>query len=101
VHWYRNIFSHLPSTKVREVAEMLKTIHASEDSVTAREKAIQVIDKLRESRLSKVAELVTAAVEEMLTYYAFAEEHWRRIRTINLLERILREIRRHARESRA
>jgi putative transposase len=28
VHWYRNIFSHVPSTKVREIAAMLKAIHA-------------------------------------------------------------------------
>jgi Transposase, Mutator family len=27
VHWYRNIFSHVPSTKVREIAAMLKAIH--------------------------------------------------------------------------
>jgi transposase-like protein len=33
VHWYRNIFSHVPSTKVREIAAMLKAIHASEDIV--------------------------------------------------------------------
>jgi hypothetical protein len=32
-----------------------------------------------------------------LTYYAFPEEHWRRIRTNNPLERILREIRRRTR----
>jgi putative transposase len=38
-----------------------------------------------------------AAVEETLTYYAFPEEHWRRIRTNNPLERILREIRRRTR----
>src|SRR6187397_2953622 len=31
VHWYRNVFSHVPSTKVREIAAMLKAIHASED----------------------------------------------------------------------
>jgi len=31
VHWYRNIFSHVPSTKVREIAAMLKAIHAGED----------------------------------------------------------------------
>jgi putative transposase len=31
--------------------------------------------------------------EETLAYYAFPEEHWRRIRTNNPLERILREIR--------
>jgi transposase-like protein len=38
-----------------------------------------------------------AAVEETLTYYGFPEEHWRRIRTNNPLERILREIRRRTR----
>ena len=30
VHWYRNIFSHVPAGKMREVALMLKAIHASE-----------------------------------------------------------------------
>jgi transposase-like protein len=42
VHWYRNIFSHVPSTKVREIAAMLKAIHASEDLAAAREKANRV-----------------------------------------------------------
>jgi Transposase, Mutator family len=97
VHWYRNIFNHVPSTKVREIAAMLKAIHASEDLAAAREKAIRVIDKLRGLRLSRAAELVETAVEETLTYYAFPEEHWRRIRTNNPLERILREIRRRTR----
>ena len=97
VHWYRNIFSHVPSTKVREIAAMLKAIHAGEDIVAAREKAIRVIEKLRGLRLTRAAELVEAAVEETLTYYAFPEEHWRRIRTNNPLERILREIRRRTR----
>ena len=63
----------------------------------AREKAIRVIEKLRGLRLSRAAELVEMAVEETLTYYAFPEEHWRRIRTNNPLERILREIRRRTR----
>jgi hypothetical protein len=43
VHWYRNMFGHVPSTKFREVTAILKTIHASEDIVVAREKAIQVM----------------------------------------------------------
>jgi hypothetical protein len=97
VHWYRNIFSHVPSTKVREIAAMLKAIHAGEDIVAAREKAIRVIEKLRALRLTRAAELVEAAVEKTLAYYAFPEEHWRRIRTNNPLERILREIRRRTR----
>jgi transposase-like protein len=71
VHWYRNIFSHVPGSKVREIAAMLKAIHASEDIVAAREKASRVIEKLRALRLIKAAELAEAAVEETLTYYAF------------------------------
>jgi putative transposase len=59
VHWYRNIFSHVPSTKVREIA-VLKAIHASEDVVAAREKAIRVIEKLHGFRLTKAAELAEA-----------------------------------------
>ena len=97
VHWYRNIFSHVPSTRVREIAAMLKAIHASEDLAAAREKAIRVIEKLRGLRLSRAAERVEAALEETLAYYAVPEEHWRRIRTNNPLERILREIRRRTR----
>ena len=62
---------------------MLKAIHAGEDIVAAREKAVRVIEKLRGLRLSRAAELVEMAAEETLTYYAFPEEHWRRIRTNN------------------
>jgi putative transposase len=65
--------------------------------VAAREKAIRVIEKLRALRLTRAADLVEAAVEETLAYYAFPEEHWRRIRTNNPLERILRGIRRRTR----
>ena len=38
VHFYRNVFSHVPSTKVREVTHMLKAIHAQENRKAAQEK---------------------------------------------------------------
>jgi putative transposase len=41
--------------------------------------------------------LVVAGVEEALYYYAFPREHWRSLRTINPLERLLREVRRRTR----
>jgi putative transposase len=97
VHWHRNVLSHVPSTKVREIAAMLKAIHASEGAVAAREKSIRVIEKLQAPRLTRAAELAEVAVEETLTYYAFPEEHWRRIRTNNPLQRVLREIRQRTR----
>jgi putative transposase len=97
VHWYRGLFSHVPREKVREVAAMLKAIHAQEDRAAAEAKARDVVAKLRAARLRKVAELVEAGVAETLAYYAFPEPHWRRIRTNNPLERIIREIRRRTR----
>ncbi|MEZ5776675.1 MAG: IS256 family transposase [Hyphomicrobiaceae bacterium] len=97
VHFYRNVFSHVPRPKMREVAAMLKAIHAAEDLGAAQEKAQQVVAKLRDQRLTSAAELVEASIAETFGYYAFPEEHWRRIRTNNPLERILREIRRRTR----
>ena len=94
VHFYRNVFSHVPAGKLREVALMLKAIHAQEDLPAAQGKAAEVVARLKDMRLSKAAELVETAVSETLAYYAFPEEHWRRIRTNNPLERIMREIRR-------
>jgi hypothetical protein len=58
---------------------MLKAIHASEDIMAAREKAIRMIEKLRGFRLIKAAELTEAGVEETLSYYASPEEHWWRV----------------------
>ena len=97
VHWYRNVFSQVPREKVREVAAMLKAIHAQEDRPAAEAKARDVVAKLRAAKLRKAAELVEQGVAETLCYYAFPEPHWRRIRTNNPLERIIREIRRRTR----
>jgi len=38
VNWSRSIFSHVPSTKVREIAAMLKAIHVGEDIAAAQQK---------------------------------------------------------------
>lgn len=97
VHFYRNVFSLVPKSKVREVAQMLKAIHACEDRHAAVAKAQAVIAKLRAIKLPKAAELVQEAVNDTLAYYGFPSQYWRSIRTNNPLERILREIRRRTR----
>jgi len=97
VHFYRNVFTAVPKGKVKEVAAMLKAIHAQEDRKEAAKKAASVVKKLKSMRLTKAAETVEAGIEETLSYYHFPREHWRRIRTNNPLERIMREIRRRTR----
>jgi Transposase, Mutator family len=70
VHFYRNVFSHVPNGKVADVARMLKAIDAQEHR-----RAAQVEQK----------------VGETMTYYAYPSTHWRQIRTNNPLERLIRE----------
>jgi putative transposase len=97
VHWYRNVFSVVPRGRRKEVAAMLKAIHAQEDRPAAREKAEAVAVKLEAMKLGQAASIVRAGVDETLSYMAFPREHWTRIRTNNMLERIMREIRRRTR----
>ncbi len=97
VHFYRNVFSHVASTKVREVAHMLNAIHASEDRSAAKTKSNEGIAKLKALRRAKAAELVAGSITETFAYYAFPDQHWIKLKTNNPLERLRREIRRRTR----
>ena len=97
VHFYRNVFTVTPKGRRKEVAAMLKAIHAQEDRSAARQKAADVVKKLEKMRLGKAAGIVRDGIEETLSYMNFPREFWRRIRTNNPLERIMREIRRRTR----
>ena len=56
-----------------------------------------MVEKLKAMKLKKAAEKVAESVAETLTYYRFPSEHHRQIRTNNMLERVMREIRRRTR----
>lgn len=97
VHFYRNVFTAVPNNKVKEVAGMLKAIHAQEDRDAALTKAAAIVERLESMKLSKAAGIVREGIAETLSYYYFPREHWLKIRTNNMLERIMKEIRRRTR----
>jgi transposase-like protein len=97
VHFYRNVFTAVPRGKAKDVAAMLKAIHAQEDQASAQAKAALVVEKLQGMRLGQAAEVVRAGIMETLSYMAFPREHWRSLRTNNPLERVMRELRRRTR----
>lgn len=97
VHFYRNVFSVVPRSKIKVVAKMLKAIHAQESKSAAQDKAKQVIKSLQEMKLKEAAAKIENSIDETLTYTAFPFEHWTRIRTNNVIERLNREIRRRTR----
>jgi putative transposase len=97
VHFYRNVFTNVPHTKVADVAAMMKAIHAQEDRQAALQKATLVVEKMKVMKLPAAARTVEEGIGETLTYTEFPREHWRKIRTNNPMERVMREIRRRTR----
>ncbi len=55
------------------------------------------VAELRAMKLKEAAKKVEDGIEETLTYCDFPSEHWARIRTNNVIERLNREIRRRTR----
>ena len=82
VHFYRNVFSVVPKSKMKTVAKMLKAIYTQESKKASREKAQAVAAELREMKLKEAAKKI---------------EDGTRIRTNNAIERLNREIRRRTR----
>ena len=77
---------------------MLKAIHAQESRDAAdRKVASDSLKICAPPRCTRPRILVERGVSETLTYYAFPDVHWQKIRTNNPLERIMKEIRRRTR----
>ena len=78
-------------------ADRLLVFDDQESKKASREKAKAVVAELRAMKLKEAAKKVEDGIEETLTYCDFPSEHWTRIRTNNVIERLNREIRRRTR----
>ena len=66
---------------------------AQESKKAAREKARAVVEELCSMKLNEAVKKVEDGTEETLTCCDFPSEHWTRIRTNNVIERLNQEIR--------
>jgi transposase-like protein len=82
---------------MKQVSKMLKAIHAQESKKAAKEKAKTVAEELKQMKLLEAAQKLEAGIDETLSYMSFPYEHWSKLRTTNMVERINREIRRRTR----
>ena len=73
VHAYRNVFTHVPRTKMRHVSAMLKAIHAQESREAALAKADDVVAALRSMKLKTAADWVAEHIDE--TYISLDSEY--------------------------
>ena len=94
VHWMRNALSHVTNKDQRPmVAAMIRTVFAQGDAKAASEQWRKVADDLR-PKFPKLAKLMDGAENDVLAFMAFPKEHWAKIYSTNLIERLNREVKR-------
>jgi putative transposase len=95
-HKGRNVAGKVRRKNQDECLAGMKKIYNQDN----RQEAIKVYRKWEERWKSEEPEAVACVakdLEEMLTFYSMPKEHWKKVRTTNLIERIFREVRRRTR----
>lgn len=96
-HLQQNAQAYVPrQTMKQEVAATIRDIFNASQRSTAEFLLQKAVEKYAESA-PKLADWLEANIPQGLTVFSFRESHRRRIRTVNGLERLNREIRRRTR----
>ena len=91
VHFLRDCLGHARNDQHGLLAALIRPVFQAEAGEQARERLGEAIGQL-ERPLPKVAALLEQAEEDVLAFYGFPAEHWRKLRSTNPLERFNREI---------
>jgi transposase-like protein len=91
VHFLRDCLGHARSDQHGLLGALIRPIFNAENVAAARDKLSEAVATL-EGTLPKVATMLEAAEEDVLAFYAFPADHWRKMRSTNPLERFNREI---------
>jgi putative transposase len=91
VHFLRDCLGHARREQQPMLAALIRPIFGAEDRGTARDRLSEAVAAL-EGKLDKVAAMLEQAEEDVLAFYAFPADHWRKLRSTNPLERLNREI---------
>ena len=89
----RNLLAYVPRGDKAMVAAAVRTIFGQPNHQAARQQLAEVV-KAMHPCWPKAAELPATAEEDVLAYKDFLQDHWTRIYSTNILERLIREIRR-------
>jgi transposase-like protein len=88
VHLMRQALKKVPKKKQKEVADMIK------EAVLDRQKYNDLIRELDEMGYKGAADTLERFQYDVMNYMQFPKDHWRRIRTTNIMERTNKEVKR-------
>ena len=91
VHFLRDCLGHARRDQHGLLAALIRPIFNADNAAQARDRLSEAVAHL-EGRLGKVATMLEDAEADLLAFYAFPADHWRKLRSTNPLERFNREI---------
>ncbi|MBM5801539.1 MAG: IS256 family transposase [Cyanobacteria bacterium K_DeepCast_35m_m2_023] len=96
VHFSRNLLQTVPKAHQEMVAAALRSVFAQQNKEAVLEQWDQVSAMLA-AKFPRAAELMAEAREDVLAFRHFPPQHWKKIWSTNLLERVNEEIKRRTR----
>jgi hypothetical protein len=96
VHFMRNVLAHVPQSERGVVAEELQEVFVARRRGTAESLARGFVERYRD-RFKRAVEVFAQGLGEALTYLDFPSGHQRHIKSTNVLERLIREVKRRTR----
>jgi len=96
VHFIRNVLSFTPARHKTAMAAGLKRIFASDNITEARAKALELAERL-DKRADRAIECLEQGLEDALAVYALPSKYRRRLKSTNMQERLIQEVRRRER----
>ena len=96
VHFMRNVLSFTPARHKAAMAAGLRRIFAGEDGAEARAKAVELAEQF-DNRADRAISCLENGLEEALAVYAMPAKYRRRLKSTNMQERLIQEVRRRER----
>ena len=90
VHLMRQALKKVPKKKQKEVADMIK------EALVDRQKYNDLIRELDKMGYKGAADTLERFQYDVMNYIQFPKDHWRRIRTTNIMERTNKEVKRRS-----
>jgi putative transposase len=91
VHFLRDCLGHARKDQHGLLAALIRPIFNADSLEQARDRLSEAVAHL-DGRLGKVAAMLEDAEADILAFYAFPADHWRKLRSTNPLERFNKEI---------
>ncbi|MCS3924966.1 IS256 family transposase [Methanosalsum natronophilum] len=90
VHFIRTVLKKVPKKYHKQVTEKLKEILEDAGKIP------ELVQEMDVPGVRKAADTIERFKDSLNNYQAFPEEHWKRIRTTNIMERINKELKRRS-----